>query len=103
MVTRYRSYEFIVIPFGLTNAPIAFCDLMNNSFYDLIDKFLVVYLDDIVVYSETEEEHQGHLRQELNLLREHELYVKEEKCKFLREEIRFLGQRELMCTWMNPR
>lgn len=57
MVTRYRSYEFIVIPFGLTNAPITFCDLMNNSFYDLIDKFLVVYLDDVVVYSETEEEH----------------------------------------------
>lgn len=62
MVTRYRSYEFVVMPFELTNSPIAFCNLMNNVFYDFIDKFIVVYLDDIVVYNEIEEEHRGHLR-----------------------------------------
>ena len=93
MVTRYGSYEFLVMPFGLTNAPATFCNLMSDVFRDILDKFVVVYLDDIVVYSESMEEHWGHLREVLDRLREHKLYVKQEKCEFGLEEISFLGHR----------
>ncbi|GJY64927.1 putative nucleotidyltransferase, ribonuclease H [Tanacetum coccineum] len=99
-VTRYGSYEFLVVPFGLTNAPATFYTLMNKLFHPFLDKFLVVYLDDIVVYSHTLEEHVLHLKQVFQVLRDNELYVKLEKCSFSQDEIEFLGHkikdRELM-------
>ena len=79
-VTRYGSYEFLVMPFGLTNAPATFCTLMNKIFNPFLDKFVVVYLDNIVIYSNTLEEHLDHLRKVFQLLRQNELYVKKEKC-----------------------
>ena len=78
-LTRYGSYEFLVMPFGLTNAPATFCTLMNKIFHPFLDKFVVVYLDDIVIYSNTLEEHLDHLRKVFRLLRQNELYVKKEK------------------------
>ncbi|XP_040948667.1 uncharacterized protein [Gossypium hirsutum] len=90
-VTRYGSFEFLVMPFGLTNAPATFCTLMNKVLQPFLDRFVVVYLDDIVVYSKTLEEHVGHLREVFRVLRENELYVKEEKCLFAQREVPFLG------------
>ncbi|KAE8690983.1 cytochrome P450 78A7-like [Hibiscus syriacus] len=90
-VTRYGSYEFLVMPFGLTNAPATFCTLMNKVLQPFLDRFVVVYLDDIVVYSKTLEEHVEHLRRLFQVLRENELYVKEEKCSFAQKEVPFLG------------
>nr|CAD1829916.1 unnamed protein product [Ananas comosus var. bracteatus] len=90
-VTRYGAYEFLVMPFGLTNAPATFCTLMNKLFHPYLDRFVVVYLDDIVVYSNTLEEHVEHLRTIFQVLRENQLYVKREKCSFAKEEVHFLG------------
>ncbi|XP_015084310.1 uncharacterized protein LOC107027747 [Solanum pennellii] len=90
-VTRYGSYEFLVMPFGLTNAPATFCNLMNNVLFDYLDDFVVVYLDDIVIYSRTLEEHVNHLSLVLSQLRKYTLYVKMEKCEFTQQEIKFLG------------
>ncbi|KAL9252827.1 Retrovirus-related Pol polyprotein from transposon 17.6-like protein [Drosera capensis] len=90
-VTRYGSYEFLVMPFGLTNAPATFCTLMNKVFQPFLDQFVVVYFDDIVVYSKALEDHVEHLRQVFQVLRENELYVKREKCSFAQEETTFLG------------
>ncbi|GKV19476.1 hypothetical protein SLEP1_g29735 [Rubroshorea leprosula] len=90
-VMRYGAYEFLVMPFGLTNAPATFCTLMNKVVHPFLDKFVVVYLDNIVVYSETLEEHVQHLRQVFQVLRENELYVKPEKCSFAQQEVMFLG------------
>ncbi|KAL5775969.1 hypothetical protein ACOSP7_013526 [Xanthoceras sorbifolium] len=90
-VTRYGSFEFLVMPFGLTNAPATFCNLMNDVLYEFLDKFVVVYLDDIVIYSNSLAEHVVHLRQVFSKLREHKLYVKKEKCEFCRQEVMFLG------------
>jgi len=90
-VTRYGSYEFLVMPFDLTNAPATFCNLMNDVLYDFLDNFVVVYLDDIVIYSRGIEEHVTHLSKVLDRLREYELYVKREKCEFAKDEIMFLG------------
>nr|CAN77324.1 hypothetical protein VITISV_012650 [Vitis vinifera] len=92
-VTRYDSYEFLVMPFGLTNAPAIFCTLMNKIFHPYLDKFVVVYLDDIVIYSNTLKEHVEHLRKVFKILRQNELYVKREKCSFSRGEVSFLGHR----------
>ena len=92
-VTRYGSYEFLVMPFGLTNAPTTFCNLMNDVLFDYLDAFVVVYLDDIVVYSQTLSEHKMHLKKVFQRLREHKLYVKPEKCDFAREHITFLGHK----------
>ncbi|KAE8715253.1 Detected protein of unknown function [Hibiscus syriacus] len=90
-VTRYGSYEYLVMPFGLTNAPATFCTLMNKVLQPFLDHFVVVYLDDIVVYSKTLEEHIEHLRRVFQVLRDNELYVKEEKCSFAQNEVPFLG------------
>ena len=81
-VTRYGSYEFLIIPFGLTNAPTTFCTLMNKIFHPYLDRFVVVYLDDIVVYSNSLEEYKQHLREVFNVLQKNELYIKREKCSF---------------------
>ena len=92
-VTRYGSNEFLVMPFGLTNAPATFCTLMNKIFHPFLDKFVMVYLDDIVIYRNTLEEHVDHLRKVFRLLRQNALYVKKEKCSFALGEVGFLGHR----------
>src|ERR1044072_5132347 len=90
-ITRYGSYEYTVMSFGLTNAPATFSRLMNYIFMEYLDKFVVVYLDDILVYSKNEEEHAEHLRLILEKLREHKLYDKYYKCEFWLPEITYLG------------
>ncbi|KAL4383820.1 hypothetical protein GQ457_15G019280 [Hibiscus cannabinus] len=89
--TRYGHYEFLVMPFGLTNAPAAFIDLMNRVFHEYLDQFVVVFIDDILVYSRTEEDHDKHLRLVLQTLLENQLYAKLSKCEFWIREVVFLG------------
>eukprot|EP00253_Pinus_taeda_P018243 PITA_18243 len=89
--TRYGHYEFVVLPFGLTNAPATFMCLMNSIFHQYLDRFVLIFIDDILVYSRTVEEHQEHLRKVLQTLREHQLYAKFSKCDFFKEEIQYLG------------
>ncbi|KAL0401395.1 UNVERIFIED_CONTAM: RNA-directed DNA polymerase [Sesamum latifolium] len=91
IVTRYGVFEFLVMPFGLTNAPATFSTLMNQVLHGFLDEFVVVYLDDIVIYSRTLAEHVKHLLQVLARLREYELYAKVPKCSFAQETISFLG------------
>ena len=81
------------MPFDLTNAPATLCTLMIKTFHPFLDKFVVVYLDDIVIYSNTLEEHVDHLRKVFKLLRQNGLYVKKEKCSFSLGEVGFLGHR----------
>ena len=88
--TRYGHYEFTVVPFGLTNAPAAFMCLMNGIFRKYLDKFIIVFLDDILIYSKSEEEHVEHvehLRIALQVLRENQLYAKLSKCSFYQRHI----------------
>ena len=80
--TRYGLYEYLVMSFGLTNAPAYFMYLMNSVFMPELDKFVAVFIDDILIYSETAEEHEEHLRVVLSRLREHKLYAKFSKCEF---------------------
>ncbi|KAL1191712.1 RNA-directed DNA polymerase-like protein [Cardamine amara subsp. amara] len=89
--TRYGHYEFVVMPFGLTNAPAAFMKLMNNVFREHLDEFVIVFIDDILVYSKTREDHEHHLRIVMSKLREHKLFAKLSKCSFWQREIGFLG------------
>ena len=89
--TRYGHYEFIVMPFGLTNAPAAFMDLMNRVFKEFLDKFVIVFIDDILIYSKTQAEHERHLRTVLQTLRKHQLYAKFSKCEFWLDHVTFLG------------
>ena len=89
--TRYGSYEFIVMSFGLTNAPATFQRLMNKIFAKELDAFILVFLDDILIYSETLEEHYEHIRQTLNKLREHKFYGRLHKCEFIKNEVEYLG------------
>lgn len=91
--TRYGLYEFMVMPFGLTNAPATFQRLMNDIFRPFLDDFVIVYLDDILVYSRTKEEHAEHLRAVLTKLREHKLYAKLSKCTFFTQALDYLGHR----------
>ena len=79
------------MPFGLTNAPAAFMDLMNRVFRDYLDKFVIVFIDDILVYSKDRKEHEHHLNLVLKRLRGQKLYAKFSKCKFWLEEVAFLG------------
>ncbi|KAL9258971.1 Retrovirus-related Pol polyprotein from transposon 17.6-like protein, partial [Drosera capensis] len=89
--TRYGHYEFMVMPFGLTNAPAVFMDLMNRVFKPYLGHFVVVFIDDILVYSRDHREHEEHLRTTLKTLRENELYAKFKKCEFLLTEVALLG------------
>jgi hypothetical protein len=90
-VSRYDLYEFTVMSFGLTNAPAYFIYMMNKVFMEYLNKFIVVFIDDILVYSRNEEEHEGHLRLVLQKLRDHKLYAKLSKCEFWLKQVAFLG------------
>jgi hypothetical protein len=90
-VTRYGQHEFIVMPFGLTNAPGYFMNLMNKMFMKELDKFVVVFIDDILIYSRSTKEHGQHLRIVLGKLRDHQLYDKFSKCEFWLQKVSFLG------------
>jgi hypothetical protein len=85
--TRYGNYEFVVVPFVLSNAPVVFMCLMNGILINYLDKFVIVFLDDILIYSKLEEEHEHHLRLVLQVLREHQLYANLSKCSFNQEHI----------------
>ncbi|OMO91869.1 reverse transcriptase [Corchorus capsularis] len=89
--TRYAHYEFLVMPFGLTNAPAAFMDLMNRIFKQYLDQFVVVFIDDILIYSKSDEEHENHLRIVLQTLRDKQLFAKFSKCEFWMRSVAFLG------------
>ncbi|TQD77792.1 hypothetical protein C1H46_027665 [Malus baccata] len=89
--TRYGHYEFLVMPFGLTNAPAAFMRLMNEVFQEYLDRFVIVFIDDILVYSKSESDHIRHLNLVLRKLREHQLYAKFSKCQFWLDQVAFLG------------
>ena len=80
--TRYGHYEFLVMPFGLTNAHAAFMDMMNWIFHELVDRCVVVFIDNILIYSKSREEHEENLRTVLSVLRKHQLFAKFKKCEF---------------------
>ncbi|KAL8099110.1 hypothetical protein AgCh_031696 [Apium graveolens] len=95
---RYGHYEFLVMSFGLTNAPVAFMDLMNRVFKRYLDICVIVYIDDILIYSKTEQEQAEHLRIVLEILRNEKLYAKFSKCEFWLREVQFLGMCEVVST-----
>ncbi|GJX33651.1 putative nucleotidyltransferase, ribonuclease H [Tanacetum coccineum] len=88
--TRYGHYEFLVMPFGLTNAPAVFMDLMNRVFHEYLDRFVIVFIDDILMYSKTREDHEDHLCI-LEILCQKKLYAKFSKCDFWLGQVAFLG------------
>ena len=113
---RYGHYKFLVMSFGLTNAPAAFMDLMNRVFEEYLDKFVIVFIDDILVYSRIMEEHELHLKLVLEKLREKKLYSKFSKCEFWLKKVAFLGhvvseegisvdlsKVEVVSQWKQPR
>jgi hypothetical protein len=89
--TRYGHFEWLVLPFGLTNAPAAFMDLMHKVFGNLLDRSVVIFLDNILIYSKSADEHERLLREVFTRLRQHQLYAKELKCELWRTEVTFLG------------
>jgi len=89
--TRYGHYEFLVMPFDLANAPSIFMDLMNRLFREFLDRFVVVFIDDILIYSANHQDHASHLRSVLEILREKKFYAKLKKCEFWLENVSFLG------------
>nr|GFC46804.1 putative reverse transcriptase domain-containing protein [Tanacetum cinerariifolium] len=89
--TRYGHYEFLVMPFGLTNAPAVFMDLMNRIFHEFLDKFVIVFIDDILVFLKSKEEHEDHLCTVLQTLRQEKLYAKFSKCEFWLNCVAFLS------------
>jgi hypothetical protein len=90
-ITQYGLYEYTVMSFGLTNAPAYFMYLMNKVFMEYLDKFVVVFIDDILIFSKNEEEHDEYLRLVLQKLRENQLYAKLSKCEFWLKEVSLLG------------
>ena len=80
--TQYGNFEFIVMPFGLKNSPTSFMDLMHKVFQPYLDQFVMVFVDDILIYSKSEDEHEGHLRIVIQALRDHQLYAKLSKCEY---------------------
>ena len=88
---RYGHYKFLVMPFGLTNAPAAFIDLMNRIFQPYLDQFIIVFIDDILIYSGSKEDHEEHMRVVLQIMRKHQLYAKLSKCQFWLDSVAFLG------------
>jgi hypothetical protein len=114
-VTRYGQYEFTIMPFGLTNAPSCFMNLMNKVIMEELDKFVVVFINDFIIYSKSQEDHDHHLWIVLGRLRTHQLYAKFSKCKFWLEKIAFLehiltaegievdpSKIEVVSKWMQP-
>lgn len=114
--TRYGHFEFLVLPFGLTNAPATFMRLMNDIFRSALDETVIVYLDDILIFSKSLEEHKKHVRHVLNILREQNLYAKASKCALFKTSIDFLGhiidangirpdpkKIEAITTWPQPK
>ena len=89
--TRYGHYEFLVMSFGLTNALAVFMDTMNRVFHDYLDQFIIVFIDDILIYSKTSKEHKEHLWKALERLRREKLHAKLEKCEFWLDSVSFLG------------
>lgn len=89
--TRYGHYEFMVMPFGLTNAPAVFVDLMNRVCRPYLDKFVIAFIDDILIYSRSKEEHSQHIRQILETLQTEKVYAKFSKCEFWIRRVEFLG------------
>ena len=87
----YGHYEFLVMSFGLTNAPAAFISLMDGIFKPYLDLFVIVFIDDILIYSKSRKEHEEHLRMVLEVLREKKLYAKFSKCEFWLDSVSFLG------------
>ena len=90
-ITQYGHYEFLVMPFGLTNALATFMDLMNRIFQPYLDQFVIVFIDDILIYSGSKEDHEEHVRVVLQILRENQLYAKFSKCQFWLDSVAFLG------------
>jgi hypothetical protein len=90
-ITKYGLYEYTVMFFGLTNVSAFFMYLMNNVFMDYMDKFVVVFIDDILIYTQSEEEHVKHLKMVLQRMQEHHLYAKLSKCQFWIHEVLFFG------------
>ena len=88
---RWGLYEFLVMPFGVTNAPSQFMNMMNDVLSDYLDDFVLVFLDNILVYSRTVEIHAEHLGKVLEVLCRHRLYAKTSKCNIIEEEVEFLG------------
>lgn len=113
--TQYGHYEFTVMPFGLTNAPAVFMDLMNRVCYQYLDVFVIVFIDDILVYLRDSHQHEQHLRIVLGTLRKEKLYAKFKKCEFWLDRMGFLGHTvsaqgievdqskvEAMTNWRKP-
>ncbi|CAA0830790.1 Uncharacterized mitochondrial protein AtMg00860, partial [Striga hermonthica] len=89
--TRYGHFEFVVMPFGFSNAPVVFMDLMNRVLHPFLDQFVIVFIDDILIYSKSQKEHEEHLRAILSTLRREKLYAKFSKCEFWLQRVAFLG------------